>query len=65
MVFSKILGLDWQDIVIRATKTFFQAAIAVILISDQPANREVLIAAAAAGASAVWNLVRELWAARK
>jgi hypothetical protein len=49
-----------NDVVVRAAKTFVQAFLAVFLVSDNPVNKEVLIAAVAAGVSAVWNSVRGL-----
>lgn len=58
-----------KDIMIRATKTFIQAFLAVftldgIVFTDLEAAKSMLItttiAALAAGISAVWNLVMEL-----
>lgn len=47
-----------HDTVVRALKTFVQAAVAVVLVADQPLSKEVAIAAVAAGVSAVWNTVK-------
>jgi hypothetical protein len=47
-----------NDVVVRAAKTFVQAFLAVFFVSDNPVSKEVLIAAVAAGVSAVWNFVK-------
>jgi len=48
-----------SDIVVRAFKTFVQAALAVVLVSDQPFSKAAVVAAVAAGISAVYNFVRQ------
>lgn len=48
-----------NDIVVRASKTFVQAFVAVILVSDGAINKSVLSAALASGLSAVWNSLKE------
>lgn len=53
---SKVIS---NDIVVRASKTFVQAFIAVILVSDGAINKSVLSAALASGLSAVWNSLKE------
>ena len=56
-------GIDWQDIANRAAKTFLQAFIASIpvdaafLAGGWTVWRSALLSAAAAGISAVMNLV--------
>lgn len=50
-------NVDWKDIVVRALKTFVQAAVAVFLVSEEPLSYDVFLAAVAGGASAVWNLL--------
>lgn len=56
-------GIDWQDIAKRAAKTFLQAFIASIpvdaafLAGGWTVWRSALLSAAAAGISAVMNLV--------
>lgn len=47
-----------NDVVVRAFKTFVQAFIAVWLVSDNPFSKNAVVAAAAAGVSAVWNIVK-------
>ena len=53
-----VLNALGSDIVERAFKTFVQAAIAVWLVSDQPFSKTAVVAAVAAGVSAVWNFLR-------
>jgi len=48
-----------SDIAVRAVKTFVQAFVAVVVVADNPVRKDVLIAAVAAGVSAVWNFVRK------
>lgn len=53
-----------NDIVERAIKTFVQAALATLAVTGFQLNKAVLVAAAAAGFSAVWNYLRNLsWGA--
>ena len=54
-----VLNALGSDIVERAFKTFVQAAIAVWLVSDQPFSKTAIVAAVAAGVSAVWNYIRQ------
>lgn len=51
--------VNYYDIFVRAFKTFVQAAVAVLLVTDNPFSKAALVAAAAAGVSAVWNFIRE------
>ena len=53
------MKVNWKDIAVRAGKTFVQAFVAVLIVADQPFRKEVLVAAGAAGVSAVWNWLRE------
>lgn len=48
-----------NDVVVRAFKTFVQAFVAVILVSDGALNKSVLSAALASALSATWNSVKE------
>lgn len=58
-------SIDWQDILCRAAKTFLQAFIAsipvdaVFLAGGWTVWRSALLSAAAAGISAVMNLILE------
>ena len=52
--------LAGNDIVVRAVKTFVQAFVAAWMVSGFVLDKSAVIAAAAAGISAVWNYVREL-----
>ena len=54
-----IVEVNWKDIAVRASKTFVQTFLSVLLIADEPFNTEVVLAAVAAGISAAWNFVRE------
>lgn len=47
-----------NDVVIRALKTFVQAFLASWALTGNQLDKNVLVAAAAAGISAVWNTVR-------
>lgn len=47
-----------NDVVVRAFKTFVQAFVAVILVSDGGLNKSVLSAALASALSATWNSLR-------
>ena len=53
--------VDWQDLAVRAGKTFWQAFAAVFVLPLDAFNvgawETALVAAAAAGLSAVWTLV--------
>lgn len=52
--------IDWKDVGTRAIKTFAQSFAAVVLATDQPMSKQVLIAGLAAGISAAWNLIKEV-----
>lgn len=61
---SKVKDFVTSDIVIRALKTFVQAAIAVIIVGyvnvkDFDSAKTLAVAAVAAGVSAVWNFVKQ------
>lgn len=51
--------IDYRDIGARALKTFIQAALAVMLVSDNPFSKAAVVAGVAAGISAAWNFVKE------
>lgn len=44
-----------KDVAIRAFKTFLQAFIATLALTDDPLAKQALIGAVAAGLSALWN----------
>jgi hypothetical protein len=44
-----------NDTVQRAVRTFVQAAAAILVLTDEPTRTSALVAAGAAGISAVWN----------
>lgn len=48
---------ELKDLSLRAFKTFVQAGIAVLAVSDDATSTKALAAAAAAGASLAWNKV--------
>ena len=53
-----MIEYDVKDILVRAVKTFFQAlfaSLAVAQVSDTETLKAALVAAVAAGISAVWN----------
>ena len=57
--------MNYKDIAIRAIKTFIQAFLAVLVIDvvtikDWATAKPVLIAAVAAGVSAVWNSLSQI-----
>jgi hypothetical protein len=57
--------MNYKDIAIRAIKTFVQAFLAVLVIDvitikDWATARPVLVAAVAAGVSAVWNSLNQI-----
>ncbi len=54
-----VRNLVTSDIVVRAFKTFVQAALAVIVVSDQPFSKAALVAGVAAGISALWNFIKQ------
>lgn len=52
-----------KDIIVRAGKTFIQAALATLAVdiasvNDWKSLKPVLIGALAAGVSAVWNIIK-------
>jgi hypothetical protein len=56
--------MDWADIAIRAGKTFVQAFVAALVLPaanafDLASWKAAVVAAAAAGLSAAWNIVIE------
>jgi hypothetical protein len=54
----EMIEYDVKDILVRAVKTFFQAlfaSLAVAQVSDTETLKAALVAAVAAGISAVWN----------
>lgn len=53
------MDFPWKDLLGRAAWTFVQAAVAVLLVSDQPFGKVAIVAALAAGLSAVKTFVRE------
>lgn len=56
-VFAQIRK-EGSDIAFRAGKTFVQSFAAVILATNQPLTKQALVAAIAAGISAVWNSLK-------
>lgn len=55
-----------KTIVTNVVVTFFQAALAVLAVSNWDfTNKTALAGAVGAGASAVWNLVLKPWAREK
>jgi len=46
-----------SDIVIRAAKTFVQAALAAWVVTNFSFEKTAVLAAVAAGISAVWNVI--------
>ena len=61
-------SVDWQDLAVRAGKTFWQAAAAVFVLPldalDLSAWESALTAAGAAGLSAVWSFLFGWWQSR-
>lgn len=62
--------MNYKDIAVRALKTFVQAFLAtlsvqVVAIKDWQTARPALVGAVAAGVSAVWNSLNELYQLRK
>ncbi|MCQ2462883.1 MAG: hypothetical protein MJ177_05695 [Clostridia bacterium] len=72
MCVDKLKRLDWHDVMIRSVKTFFQAAIPVLITALHEADisggkdavRAVLlstvVSSATAGIAAVWNMISGL-----
>jgi hypothetical protein len=48
-----------NDVVIRAFKTFVQAFVAVLLLTNEPFTTTALVGAGSAGLSAAWNSIKE------
>lgn len=46
-----------KDVVIRASKTFVQAALATWAVTNYSFEKTAILAAVAAGISAIWNVV--------
>lgn len=53
------MKVNWKDLIGRAAWTFAQAAVAVLLVSDTPFSKAAVVAALAAGLSAVKTFVKE------
>lgn len=49
----------WFNLIERAAWTFLQAGFAVLAVSDEPFSKAALIAAFAAGVSAIKTFVKE------
>lgn len=49
--------MDYKDIAVRSAKTFIQAFVATWVVTQDPFSQAGLVAAAAAGVSAIWNTV--------
>jgi hypothetical protein len=54
-------GVDYKDIAVRASKTFFQAFVAAMLVSSEPLSKKTLLAAGAMAISATWNFLKATW----
>lgn len=50
-----------NDTVQRAVRTFVQAAVASLALTDEPTSKVAAIGAGAAGISAVWNAIVSPW----
>ena len=59
---------NWQDVAVRAAKTFWQAFVAAFVLPvvalDVSAWKAAAAAAGAAGLSAVWNFLYGWWQRR-
>ena len=59
---------NWQDVAVRAAKTFWQAFVAAFVLPgvalDVSAWKAAAAAAGAAGLSAVWNFLYGWWQSR-
>lgn len=53
-------AVDHRDVWLRAGKTFVQAVLASLVVSDGQLTKSTLMAALAAGFSAVWNYSKEI-----
>ena len=51
------MNIDYQDIAVRSFKTFGQVFVLTLLATNEPMSEKAIFAAAAAGISAVWNMV--------
>jgi len=49
-----------NDVVVRAFKTFVQAFVATLLLTDAPFSKTALVGAGAAALSATWNALKEV-----
>ena len=49
--------MNYKDIAVRAGKTFIQAFVATWVVTQDPFTKASVIAAAAAGVSAIWNSI--------
>jgi hypothetical protein len=58
-------AVNWGDVCVRAAKTFIQVAIVTLAIFPEPWTKSALLAAATAGVSAAWNIVRDIVSSRK
>ena len=52
--------LQHLDVWLRAAKTFVQAFLAAWAVTGNAVNKDVLLAALAAGLSAVWNYSKQV-----
>jgi len=56
---DKVKAILTNDVIVRAFKTFVQAFVGAWVVFDNPLSKTAIAAGAAAGVSAVWNLLRK------
>jgi hypothetical protein len=52
--------VDYKDIAVRALKTFVQAFVSVLVLTDEPFSNKALVAAGASAVSVTWNWFKAL-----
>lgn len=56
-----IKDLNWKDVCVRSLKTFLAAFLPVWAMTNYSLEKGALVGAFAAGITALWNFVLEIW----
>lgn len=54
---EKKMKVDFKDILVRSAKTFGQAFISVVMVTDLEVDKQLIFSGVVAGVSGVWNII--------